>query len=322
MSKNHMGIQSGPATYRRPDDVVEPITPASKLFILAHLGVPEVKIEDWSVTVDGLVDEPTVFDFPAIKDDFEKFTIEAVLKCSGSPRKPTTPTRQVANVVWGGARLSDVLHRVGLRDNAAFLWSFGMDRGEFFGHRADTYVKDMPLSRLQRGDVMLAYELNGEPLSLANGFPLRLVVPGYYGTNNVKWLKRLTLAPERSKDLFTTTFYNEPTPVWNVAPESMIVAPAKNARLPIGVVEVWGWSWSDYEIRQVEVSADDGKSWIVANLESQHQKSWQRFSHSFSIDAPGRLKLVCRATDVEGRVQPETDARNRYHSLSVDVTDT
>jgi DMSO/TMAO reductase YedYZ molybdopterin-dependent catalytic subunit len=271
--------------------------------------------------VDGLVDHPTVFDIAAIKDDFEKATIEAVLKCSGSPHKPTIPTRQVANVVWGGALLSDVLGRVGTRDEAAFLWSFGLDRGEFFGHRADTYVKDMPLSRLQRGDVMLAYELNGEPLSLANGFPLRLVIPGYYGTNNVKWLKRLTLAPERAKDLFTTTFYNEPMPVWEVAPESMIVTPAKNSRLSNGAIEIWGWSWSDCEIRQVEVSADNGKSWETASLEPQHQKSWQRFSHSFRIDKPGQLKLVCRATDVEGRVQPERDARNRYHSLSIEVTD-
>lgn len=321
MSKNYMGILSGPPTYKRPDEVVDPITPASKLFIIAHLGVPKVSIEDWSLTVDGLVHNPTVFDFDAIKDDFEKVTIESVLKCSGSPRTPTTPTRQVANVVWGGALLSDVLRRVGIHGDAAFLWSFGLDHGEFFGHRADTYVKDMPLSRLQRGDVMLAYELNGEPLSLANGFPLRLVIPGYYGTNNVKWLKRLTLAPERAKGLFTTTFYDEPTTVWEVAPESMIVAPAKNARLPTGVVEVWGWSWSDCEIRQVEVSADNGKSWVMANLEPRRQQSWQRFSHAFRIDEPGQLKLACRATDIEGREQPETDARNKYHSLTIEVTD-
>jgi len=131
MSKNYMGIQSGPATYKRPDEVVDRITPAWKLFILAHLGVPEVRIEDWSLTVDGLVDNPTVFEFTAIKDNIEKITIETVLKCSGSPRKPTTPTRQVANVVWGGALLPDVLGRVGTRDDAAFF-SLSTDRfGEF-----------------------------------------------------------------------------------------------------------------------------------------------------------------------------------------------
>jgi len=326
MSKIKTKLERGPSTYKRPDQRVESITPTSELFVLAHLGFPDFDVEDWTLTVDGLVDNPAVFDLAALQNGFDKRTIEAVLKCSGNPLKPTSPTRQVANVKWSGFFLSDVLNTVGIQLNATYLWAYGLDHGEFAGQHEKSYLKDLPLFRLQRGDIMLAYELNGEPLSLAHGLPLRLVVPGYYGNNNVKWLHRLRLTSERATGLFTTKLYNDPVadgeghkPVWDVEPESMLVAPSKNSRLPVGDIDVWGWSWSNCEVRQVEVSVDGGESWAQANLEPCRQQSWQRFSHRFHIENPGQIKLVCRATDVDGRTQPESGARNKYHRVAIDV---
>ena len=120
---------------------------------------------------------------------------------------------------------------------AKYLWSYGADYGEFGGIYHEAYVKDLPLERVP-SDVLIAYELNGAPLPTENGFPARLVVPGFYGTNSVKWLTRMTVAETRATGAFTTRWYNDPVPnaagedsgetvpVWSVAPESIIVSPA------------------------------------------------------------------------------------------------
>ena len=175
---------------------------------------------------------------------------------------------------------------------------------------------------------MLVYELNGAPLPLEHGFPVRLIIPGYYGSNDVKWLDRLHFAEDRPSGLFTTTFYNDTLPdgkgskpCWDIEPESIFVAPGDKDQLPAGDVNAWGWAWSNCEIRQVEVSADGGETWAQAHLEPRRQWSRQRFSHKIRIESPGPIKLVCRATDVEGHTQPEFGARNEYHTVAIDVTD-
>ena len=130
-------------------------------------------------------------------------------ECAGSPLAPFEPTRRVCNVRWTGARVSDILGDCGIAPEARFLWSSGADYGEFSGVNVDHFVKDLPLERLSE-DVLIAYEVNGEPLPPENGFPARLVVPGFYGTNSVKWLTRLEVAVGRSESPFTTTWYNDP----------------------------------------------------------------------------------------------------------------
>jgi DMSO/TMAO reductase YedYZ molybdopterin-dependent catalytic subunit len=120
-----------------------------------------------------------------------KRIVEAVHQCCGNPLEPRVPTRRVANVRWGGVDLAALLDALESDRRARFLWSYGLDGGDFAGTACDHYVKDLPLERLAAGDVLLAYELNGAPLPAAHGFPVRLVVPGYYGTNSVKWLYAL-----------------------------------------------------------------------------------------------------------------------------------
>jgi DMSO/TMAO reductase YedYZ molybdopterin-dependent catalytic subunit len=121
-----------------------------------------------------------------------------VHQCCGNPLEPQVPTRRIANVRWGGADLAALLDGLGVDGEARYLWSRGLDHGTFAGVPCDGYTKDLPLQRLREGDVLIAYELNGEPLPPEHGFPARLLVPGYYGTNNVKWLSRLTLAKTRT----------------------------------------------------------------------------------------------------------------------------
>jgi sulfane dehydrogenase subunit SoxC len=179
-----------------PHELVRRVTPAEDLYVLAHLGIPRVDPERWSLRVDGRVGRHATFSYAELTRRPKKI-VEAAHQCCGSPRDPTVPTRRVSNVRWSGVDLAPLLGELGIDLSARFLRSYGLDGGRFGDSACDWFVKDLPLERLRAGDVLLAYELNGTPLPAEHGFPLRLVVPGFYGTNSVKWLWRLELAAER-----------------------------------------------------------------------------------------------------------------------------
>src|SRR5262245_34994932 len=255
----------------RPHETTDGLTAAEDLFLIAHLGVPRVDPMRWSLSIDGLAGRTRILRLDELKAR-PKRTVESVHQCCGSPFEPTVPKRRVANLRWGGADLAGLLDEVGIDPRARFLWSFGLDGGDFAGTVSDWFVKDLPLERLAAGDVLLAYELNGAPLPAEHGFPVRLVVPGYYGTNSVKWLWRLHLAERRAEGPFTTTLYNDRLgagdvaaglpplrPVWAIAPESIIVAPVPDAVVAADEpVEIWGWAWSFRGMTAVEISLDHG----------------------------------------------------------------
>lgn len=241
------------------------------------------------------------------------------------PRRPDLAARRVANVVWGGADLAEVLRRCGIRPEARYLWAYGLDRGDYDGVSAERYVKDMPLTRLAEGGVLLAYEVNGEPLMPEHGFPLRLIIPGYYGTNTVKWLWRIELGEQRPAGPFTTELYNDPDPsgdgtrpVWEAPPEALIVAPAPGP-LAAASVEIWGWAWAAAGVVRVEVSVDGGDNWSPARVERRRQWSWQRFAFDWRPNGTGSFTLAARATDTRGAVQPMSKARNAVHTVTVAI---
>ena len=280
--------------------------------LLAHLGIPHMDLADWTLDIAGLVKCPRRLRFADLARYSER-TLEAFHECAGNPMTPHKPERRIANVVWGGVALADVLADAGIVPEAAYVWSYGVDHGTFAGAHVPYYLKDLPLARLAEGDVLLATEVNGEPLSVEHGFPARLVVPGFYGTNSVKWLYRIELADKRADGLFTTHFYNEPgpeigsplRPVWAVAPESVIVHPAPGAVLPFGLVEVRGWAWADGGVVRAKLSVDEGRTWTEADVAPPRERSWQAFRADMSIERPGQsdcsgVRSVWRRTTARG----------------------
>jgi sulfane dehydrogenase subunit SoxC len=305
----------------RPHQLRERRTPTADLFVLAHLGVPLVDAADWWLELGGLVRRARRFTLDDLRRR-PKREIEAFHECCGNPMAPTVPQRRIANVVWGGVELRTLIDEAGADGRASFVWSYGLDGGEFGGHRVDRYCKDLPLWRVAAGEVLVAYELNGEPLPAAHGFPARLLVPGWYGTNSVKWLWRIRLADRRADGPFTTVFYNDRpgAPVWAVAPESVIVSPAPEERVRAGAgVDVWGWCWADSGVRRVDVSADGGATWEPADVEPRRGWSWQRFGCTWRPRAPGATTLLSRATAPDGTTQPADGARSAVHAVPVTV---
>ncbi|HZU90031.1 MAG TPA: molybdopterin-dependent oxidoreductase [Stellaceae bacterium] len=317
-----------PAHYVRrialePHRTSEAVTPQRDLFVLAHLGVPRVDVARWRLDIAGLVERPLTLSF----DDIRRLParqVESFHQCAGAPRRPDLAARRIANVVWSGVDLAALLRSCGVRAAARFLWAYGLDHGEYDGVAARWYVKDVPMARLAEGGVLLAYAVNGEPLTPEHGFPLRLIVPGYYGTNTVKWLWRLELAEQRAAGPFTTVLYNDPLPsggtrpVWEAPPEALIVMPAPGL-LAADTVEIWGWAWAAAGIARVEVSADGGATWSQAQVEPRRQWSWQRFAFVWRPERKGRFTLMARATDMRGAVQPMEKARNAVHTVTVTV---
>jgi DMSO/TMAO reductase YedYZ molybdopterin-dependent catalytic subunit len=317
----------------RPHEMHAAITPTDDLFAIAHFGVPRIDAASWSLAIDGLVDAPRSFTLEELKAR-PKTIVEAVHQCCGSPLEPRVPTRRVANVRWGGVDLAALLAELGIAEGARFLWSYGLDGGDFAGAACDWYVKDLPRERLAAGGVLLAYELNGAPLPAEHGFPLRLVVPGFYGTNSVKWLWRLHLADQRFDGLFTSRFYADEAgaeeiaaglpprkPVWATAPEAVIVAPAPGAAVARDTpTEIWGWAWSFRGIAAVEISPDGGATFARAFLEPRRGWAWQRFSLPRRPLVSGEASISARAIEAEGRAQPREGARNAMHTVAISVT--
>jgi DMSO/TMAO reductase YedYZ molybdopterin-dependent catalytic subunit len=314
----------------QPHQLVDRITRTDDAIVLCHFGIPRLDASTWSVTIDGLLRRPLRLTLDALKQ-YRRVEINSVHECCGSPLEPETPKRRVTNIVWGGVRLADLLADAEPDAAARYLWARGADYGVFAGITCDAYVKDVPLERVA-DDVLIAYEMNGASLRPEHGFPARLFVPGFYGTNCVKWLTRLTLAAKRADSPFTTRWYSdvvrnaegqptgEKTPVWSIAPESVIVSPAPEQTLQAGeIAEIWGWTWADCGVSTVDISTDGGVAWRAAVLEPRVGRTWQRFAASWQPELNGTYELCARATTADGRHQPLSGTRNAVHRVSVHV---
>ena len=313
-----------------PHQTRDRVTRTDDTIVLCHLGVPRLYRDAWSLTVDGLATQPLTLHFADLLR-YPKTELTSFHQCAGSPLQPFEPTRRICNIRWAGARLADIL--ADCRPNAAarYVWSYGADYGEFGGVEVDTYLKDIPIERVQ-SDVLIAYEMNGEPLKPEHGFPARLVVPGFYGTNSVKWLTRIQLADSRAAGAFTTRWYNDPVldgaghptgqtmPVWAVAPESIIVSPAPGETVGAAAArEIHGWAWADGGVRAVDVTADDGATWLPAEIEPVNAHQWQRFSLRWKPSGRGNVTLASCAESNTGLRQPASGRRNAVHRVPITI---
>ena len=299
------------------------ITQTDDAYVIGHLGIARVTHQDWSLRVDGLVGNVLQVSLPELRA-LPSVTVTAVLECFGNPLEPTIPVRRAANVRWRGVPVRALLDAAGVRSSASTVWARGLDSGQFDGIDCACYLKDLPLATVaERG--IIAYEMNGEPLTSEHGFPARLFVPGYFGTNNVKWLAALTLADRRPEHLFTTRLYQRPepgpdrlVPVRDLDVTSLITSPGEGQVVRPGTVTIRGWAWGAAPVTAVDIGVQG--TWTRADLEPGvgGNYAWQRFSGGLRL-APGDYRILARATDGRGRVQPPAGARNEIHAVSLRV---
>ena len=228
----------------------------------------------------------------------------------------------IGTAEWTGVPLAPLLAEAGVRSAAVEALFGGLDRG-FEAGVEQAYERSLPL--IETENAMLAYEMNGEPLPPQHGFPLRLVVPGWYGMTNVKWLERITAVAEPFEGYQQAEGYrlltspdDEGTPVTRMQPRALMVPPGvpdfltRERHLRPGRCRLEGRAWSGWgAIDRVEVSVDGGQEWAPAELdEPVGEHAWRRWSFNWTPGEAGRYELRCRASDAAGNRQPDSPPWN------------
>ncbi len=301
------------------------ITPLGLHYLLIHFDIPHVDAETYELGVGGHVSAPLRLDLDAIRSRPAR-TVAVTLECAGNGRARTNPRplsqpwlgEAVGTAEWTGAPLRAVLEEAGVRDGAVDVVFTGLDRG-VQGGVEQLYERSLSLADAMSEDVLLAYAVNGQPLPPQHGFPLRLIVPGWYGMTHVKWLRSITVVDEPFMGYQQATAYHFRTvegdagePVTRMMPRALMVPPgvpdffSRTRFVAPSVVEVEGRAWSGRgRVVKVELSADGGVTWWPARLdEPVSEHAWLRWACDWDATRPGEYELCVRATDSAGNVQP------------------
>ena len=300
------------------------LTPVGLHYLLIHFDIPQVDAETWRLEIGGEVRNPLSLSLDDVKQR-PSASLACTLECAGNGRARLTPRplsqpwleEAVGNAEWTGTPLAPLLEEAGVADAAVEVLFTGLDRG-IQGEVEHAYERSLPLDEALRPDVLLAYEVNGQPLPPQHGYPVRLLVPDWYGMCSVKWLRRITAVGEPF-DGFQLDAYQlrqeqggPGARVTKKAVRALMVPPGfssfpgRQRFLDAGPHRLTGraWSGSGHVVR-VEVSVDGGGSWSDAELGPAPSSFTTWRGWSFGWDAsPGEHELVVRATDETGGVQP------------------
>jgi DMSO/TMAO reductase YedYZ molybdopterin-dependent catalytic subunit len=324
-----------PPNYETPVNVFnEPFTPNEAFFVRYHLaGIPEVDAASWKLSVGGPGAEGQVeLTLDKLKSDYEKVVLAAVCQCSGNRRGYSDPhvpgvewgNGAMGNAKWGGVRLKDVLAKLGLKKEAIEVAFSGAD-GPVLDTTPD-FEKSVPVWKAIDENTLIAFEMNGEPLPHWNGFPARMIIPGWTATYWMKHIIGIRVLTEPLKSFWMNPAYRIPKQLFPVVQRFVSQEPADSPTIPITEivvnsmitnlkdgakvkagqpVEVQGIAWdAGYGIAEVAVSVDGGKSWTPAKLGSDLGRfSWRQWTHRFTPAKAGAVTIMPRARNNAGATQ-------------------
>jgi DMSO/TMAO reductase YedYZ molybdopterin-dependent catalytic subunit len=304
----------------RWEELKDWITPNPEVFHVQHYGVPEFEADQWRLQVSGLIRKPRSLTLAELKAR-RRTTLTATLECSGNGSSDKF-MGAIGNVQWTGTRLAPLLEECSPLKRGIEVVFFGVDQKvEKIREKeySQQFARSLALPDALRDEVLLAYEMNGEPLAKSHGAPLRLIVPGWFGIAWVKWLTRIEVMDRRYMSKYMAREYvtirgeeRDGTTIWretSVGPMDVKSIIARAVRRGSGTVRFSGAAWTDgTPLRTVEVKIDEG-NWMPARLDrSQAAKyAWTFFNFDWRDATAGEHTVVCRATDAEGRVQPAAD---------------
>lgn len=315
-----------PLFYYRQD-----LTPNEAFFVRWHFsGIPtSVDLRTFKLTVGGHVQKPLTLSVDDLRKQFEPVSLVAVNQCSGNSRSffsPQVPGGQwghgaVGNARWTGVRLKDLLNKAGVKPQAMQVTFAGLDEPPLYSMHK--FVKALEIEHAISDEVLVAYEMNGEPLPMLNGFPLRLVVPGWYATYWVKSLSKIEVLPSKFDGFWMEKAYRIPRnenasetpenlakdtiPINRMNVRSILVRPDFADVVSAGKqFEIEGIAFDGGSgISKVEVSVDGGASWSVAQLDNSDNGkfSFKRWRMPWTPVSTGSYKVLTRATSGDGKVQ-------------------
>lgn len=329
---------------RNPDNYEFPfgsldsfITPTDLFYVRNHFDTPALDTKTWKLRVEGEVAKPFELSFAELTK-MKATTMPALLECAGNSRVLLKPPQGgirweqggVSNAEWTGVPLAAVLERAGIKSSAVEVVLEGADKGSYAPPDPKSpgvvpFARSLPIQKAQQPEVLLAYKMNGEPLTPNHGYPVRVVVPGWYGMASIKWLTRIVATPHPFHGFFQTFMYTrwqrtselaDLVPVSTIGVKSQIARPAYQETISAGgKYRVFGAAWSgESTVAKVELSEDGGKSWSAVRLLDKPIKyAWRLWEHDWKVPAkPGTYTLMSRATDDQGEQQPvERDSDRR-----------
>jgi len=312
-------------------------------YVRWHLeGIPNsVDLQNWKLHIEGNVNKPFSLSLPDLMQKFKPVSVAAVNQCSGNSRsrlQPRVPGGQwgngaMGNAMWTGVRLRELLDMAGVKSGSLLAQFQGLETGQGpKGLGSNLFLKSLDLGNPVVDECVVAYLMNGEPIPMLNGFPVRLVVPGYFATYWTKCLTWIRVLDAPDENFWMKTGYRVPdTPRGNTTPEdvkagkvitvpierfpvrSFLISPDGSSKIPAGMnVTLRGIAFSGFgRVNRVEVSDNDGKSWMPAKLGEDHGAySFRSWEASWTAKSPRRYSLAVRATDEKGNTQPDEPVWN------------
>ena len=323
-------VESTPLIGETPDSALDSwLTPNSVFYIRNHFDSPaisDLQDTDWTIHVEGAIENPADISFSDLSK-FPKRTLAVTLECAGNNRTDLTPkvpgnqfeSGAVSTAVWAGVSLSQVISSFEIDTDAVELLFEGADSGKPEPEEnTQHFQRSLPMTVATHPDTILAFEMNGEPIGVAHGGPLRLIVPGWYGMASVKWLQKITVLNTPYEGYFQTHKYmfrseeNYERPVSVMRVKSLITSPSSGTNLKEFPHSIGGFAWSgNAEIDTVEVSTDGGSTWNPANFVGPSDKySWRQWTFPWTNPNKGHYTLISRAKDKMGNLQPKESSWN------------
>jgi DMSO/TMAO reductase YedYZ molybdopterin-dependent catalytic subunit len=314
-----------------------PFTPKEQFFAVQHFNRPEIDPATYRLKFTGMVNKETEFSLAELRA-MRSTEVVAGYECSGNSGRSMQGLSSCGR--FSGVRLSHVLKQLGVQPKAREVVFFGSDRGpQDVVFRQQTFKleqqfgRSVTLENAMKPEPLLAYALNGEPLTREQGFPVRLIMPGWYGVANVKWLAEVHLQEDRYLGNYQARWYrslrgvggtgdaSDPQTQWveNEITRMQLKSVIARVRKVGGAHQIFGFVLNDgTPLKSVEVQIDTG-SWRTATLDSSNTKySWKRFGYRWEDATPGEHTLVSRATDANGRVQPSAAELTRKKTFLED----
>jgi DMSO/TMAO reductase YedYZ molybdopterin-dependent catalytic subunit len=346
MDPNMRVMTEKPLNAETPIERLRSWITANEAFFKRNQGqFPEapVNLAQWSLTVRGRVRREQRLGFEEILR-FPRVEAANTLECSGNGRSLLKDKASgnpwtiggVGNAVWAGFRLGDLLEKAGLEKNARHVGFEGFDRP--LGKSGIKFIRSIPIEKAL-DSTLLVYEMNGAPLPLEHGFPLRALALGWTGANCVKWLQNITVLEDPYAGFFMDNVYRsfqkgqDPGAgevVTGIGLKAIIFEPRPGSRYAPGLIPIRGAAYAgEGAIERVEVSVDDGRSWRPAGLIGPRLPyAWRHWEYLWKASTPGTFSLMARAVAEDGCVQPETARWNvlgygnngvREHAVTVSV---
>lgn len=302
------------------------ITPTENFYVRCHFPIPQIDAKAWRFQLEGCIEQASQFSLADLRD-FPSETITAAIECAGNSRVFLVPKVKgvqwelgaVGNATWTGVRLRHLLEKAHLKSEACEVILEGADKGTIAEPPRPAgeihFARSIPLAKAMN-DVLLAFAMNGEALTPAHGFPLRAIVPGWYGMASIKWLQRIIVSDQLFNGYYQTVDYaywkrdgSGPTlvPLSEMRPKAQIARPESNETIPAGESYlIKGAAWTgESEVIKVEMSFDAGNTWRDAKLDDRPAKqAWRLWEWEWKSPTPGHHTLMARATDACNRIQP------------------